>query len=80
MASALKEELTRFYKLPSPCGVGMDLEVDMRGSVRVASLQPRMSAAASGAGGRAPPTDFVCTHVTYLVTHRSPALGLGSTV
>jgi len=50
MALALKEELTRFYKLPSPCGVGMDLEVDMRGSVRVAVLQPRMSAAASGAG------------------------------
>ena len=49
MASALKEELTRFYKLPSPCGVGMDLEVDMRGSVRVGALQPRMSALASGA-------------------------------
>lgn len=49
MASALKEELTRFYKLPSPCGVGLDLEVDMRGSLRVGALQPRMSAFASGA-------------------------------
>jgi hypothetical protein len=47
--SALKEELTRFYRLPSPCGVGMDLEVDMRGVVRVGALQPRMSAHASGA-------------------------------
>lgn len=27
--SALKEELTRFFKLPSPVGVGMELEVDM---------------------------------------------------
>lgn len=47
--SALKEKLTRFYRLPSPCGVGMDLEVDVRGTVRVGVLQPRMSAHASGA-------------------------------
>jgi hypothetical protein len=47
--SALKEELTRFFKLPSPVGVGMELEVDMRGTVRIGGLQPRMSAHACGA-------------------------------
>ena len=48
-ADALKQELTKFYKLPSPCSVGMELEADMRGQVRVGVLQSRMSAESSGA-------------------------------
>ena len=49
LVSALKQELTKFYKLPSPCGIGMEMEADMRGQVRVGTLEPQMSAQMSGA-------------------------------
>jgi hypothetical protein len=42
-------EMDLFFALPSPCGVGVRVEVNMRNELRVGDLIAGMSAALSGA-------------------------------